>query len=103
MRPPGEIRMAIAGSLEHGPAMTREVALRSGVGVSAARYTLRNMVSAGEAIVLDMVRVEGVKRPVPVYGRAVRAVDVAGDGEPFVSLIQAWASVPARQPLEAAM
>lgn len=63
----GEIRNTLQLSLASGHGTTRDLALRTGVGVTKAMYTLRDMVQAGEALVARTVRVPGVKRPVPVY------------------------------------
>ena len=66
-RPRGELRTALHEALKAGQGTTRELATRSGVGMTASMRTLDNMVTAGEVAKLDPVRVPGVKRPVPVY------------------------------------
>jgi len=91
----GEVRDALCLALKAGDGMTRELAMRSGVGVTSAMYTLRNMVQAGEARVVDLARVPGVKRPVPVYGLALDDDDGAGDGGIDWSLITCWGQWPA--------
>ena len=90
----GEVRDALRVALKGGTGITRELAQRSGVGVTSAMYTLRNMVQAGEVCQLDPVRVPGVKRPVPVYG-------LVDDDEPQQGgtnwdLITCWAQWPAQ-------
>ena len=90
----GDVRDALSTALRGGHGITRDLALRSGVGVTSAMYTLRNMVAAGEARVVDTVRVPGVKRPVPVYGHA--ADDEAADGGINWDLITCWAQWPAQ-------
>lgn len=55
------------------------------------RTALWNMVRAGDACKVSSVRVRGVRRPVPVYGRAVRAEDnAARDMAPMQTLMAAW-------------
>lgn len=91
----GDVRDALSMALRAGDGMTRDLALRSGVGVTSAMYTLRNMVQAGEARVVDAARVPGVKRPVPVYGWAGDAGADDDDGINW-DLITCWAAWPAR-------
>ena len=76
MRPRGEFRQALDMALGAGGGAwhpvgltTRELAARANVAIDAARLTLDNMVRAEEAVKLDVVRVPGVKRPVPVYAK----------------------------------
>lgn len=90
MRPPGEIREALWRGFESGPATTRELAMRTGVGVSAARMTLDNMRRAELVAVVDEVRLPGVKRPVPVYDRQAAAERPGLDW----SLVTCWAQFP---------
>lgn len=92
----GEVRDALSMALKGGHGTTRDLALRSGVGITSAMYTLRNMVCAGEARQLDPVRVPGVKRPVPVYGAAG---DDGGAGAGGINwdLITCWAQWPAQR------
>ena len=109
MRPASEIRMALAAALMDGPGTCRQLAQRTQGSVAIVREALNNMVRAGDARKASSVRVPGVKRPVPVYARAVRSVDLAAANEsPFVSLIDAWMARPAlrvghSEPMEAAM
>lgn len=86
----GEVRNTLQQGLLAGQATTRDLALRTGVGVTKAMYTLRDMVMAGEAVVAHTVRVPGVKRPVPVYGLTEQALDT----EPGVALVTCWIQWP---------
>lgn len=92
----GEIRDALGMALKGGHGTTRDLAMRSGVGVSAAMYTLRNMVDAGEACRLPPVRVPGVKRPVPVYGPAEHDDAANEDGGINWDLVTCWSQWPAQ-------
>lgn len=89
----GEVRDALCMALKGGAGTTRDLAMRSGAGVTSAMYTLRNMVQAGEVRQLDPVRVPGVKRPVPVYGLVDD--DAVDDGGIDWSLITCWGQWPA--------
>ena len=89
----GEVRDALCMALRGREGTTRELALRAGVGVTRTMYTLRDMVRAGEAHVVDQTRVPGVKRPVPVYGLAMDG-DAVGDGGVDWSLITCWGQWP---------
>jgi hypothetical protein len=92
MRPQSEIRITLAAALVDGPGTTKQLAQRTGWSIGMTMRALDNMVTAGDARKASSVRVPGVKRPVPVYERAVRACDAAGgSGEPGVDLIMAWA------------
>lgn len=88
MRPRGEIREVLARGLAVGVGNTRDLALRTGVGITAARQTLDNMCRSGEVRVVREDRIPGVKRPVPVYGpaRTVSGFDW--------SLVTSWALWP---------
>ena len=92
-RAQGEIRQALVGGLEAGRGTTRELALRTGVGVTAAMRTLDNMRRAGDICVVETARVPGVRRPVPVYDLA-RREDAAPPGYDW-SLVTCWAQFPA--------
>jgi hypothetical protein len=87
----GEIRNTLQLGLMAGRATTRDLAHRTGVGVSSAMFTLRNMVVAGEVVRVDTARVPGVKRPVPVYDLA--DADTSGGGTNW-DLITCWAQWP---------
>lgn len=75
-RPRGELRQVLERGLAMGGGSTRELAVRTGVGVSAARETLNNMRRAGEVLVRQ-VPIPGVRRPVPVYELAAPARQAA--------------------------
>lgn len=95
MRPQSEIRVTLAAALLDGPGTTRELAQRTGWAIGTTRTALDNMVRSGDAVVARTVRMRGVKRPVPVYQRAVRAIDLQGAStEPLISLIAAWVRAP---------
>jgi hypothetical protein len=87
----GEVRDTLRLGLMAGQATTRDLARRTGVGVTNAMYTLRNMVAAGEVERASTVRVAGCKRPVPVY-------DLVGAEPPSRGtnwdLITCWAQWP---------
>lgn len=92
MRPHSEIRVCLAAALVEGKGTTKQLAMRTGWSIGMTRLALDNMVRAGDACKPESIRVRGVKRPVPVYARAVRAADTAAaNDDPFVSLISAWA------------
>lgn len=88
----GEVRESLCLQLQAGGGTTRDLALRSGVGVTKAMYTLRDMVTAGEARVADTVRVPGVKRPVPVYDLVTDNTSTAAGLN--WDLITCWAQWP---------
>ena len=93
MRPRGEVRNYLSLGLQAGPGTTRDLAMRTGVGLTKAMYTLRDMVTAGEAAVLHSVRVPGCFRPVPVYGLAETEAD---DGMNW-DLVTCWAQWPTQR------
>ena len=94
MRPQSEIRITLAAALIDGGGTTRQLAQRTGWSIGLTRRALDNMVTAGDARKPRSVRVPGVKRPVPVYERAVRDADDQADDEPWLDLISAWACPP---------
>lgn len=104
-RPQGEIRVDIAAALIDGPGTTRELAIRTGWSIGLTRQALQDMVRAGDACKLEPVRCPGVKRPVPVYGRAMRLQDaIQGHGRETAALgsvLAGWARWPTY--VEAAM
>ena len=93
MRPHSEIRVLLAAAMVDGGGTSRELARRVCASHGLAMRTLDNMVRAGDARKARAVRVPGVKRPVPVYERAMRAdaaAAAAANDAPYQSLIQAW-------------
>ena len=72
--------------------VTRELALRSGVGITASMKTLDGMCTAGEVCKPCSVRRPGVKRPVPVYALAEvqSAGETASTGVALQSALAAW-------------
>lgn len=102
MRPQQDIRLCLAAALIDGGGTSRELARRIGAGREATRQTLGNMVRVGDAQITRMVRVPGVKRPVPFYERSlpaqVQQADLRCDALP--SLIALWARplAPAQEP-----
>jgi hypothetical protein len=67
MRPRGEYRQILFGALAQ-PGTARALAERTQIGYEVTRRTLDNMCRSVEAVVIDEIRVEGVKRRVPLYG-----------------------------------
>lgn len=91
----GEVRESLRQQLQAGGGgTTRDLAQRSGVGVTKAMYTLRDMVVAGEAHVADKVRVPGVKRPVPVYDLVGSTGPPAAGDSVNWDLITCWVQWP---------
>lgn len=69
MRPAGEIRTAIYSTIrESGPLSLKDLAVKSQVGLDAARRTLDNAVRSGSLEIVDRKRVEHCKKRVAVYG-----------------------------------
>jgi hypothetical protein len=91
MRPYSEIRIDLAAALVEGGGTTRQLAQRTGWSIGLTREALNSMCKAGDAHKPRSVRVPGVKRPVPVYERACRVVDLSTDDEPLISLLACWA------------
>jgi hypothetical protein len=96
MRPQSQCRVETSAALMDGPGTSKEIAQRTGWSIGATREALHSMVRAGDARVSQQIRVKGVKRPVPVYVRAVRVLDVATAPTSAVAMLQAWARWPAR-------
>lgn len=93
MRPQSETRIAIAAALIEGGGTSRQIAARICGGQADVMNTLNNMVQAGDVRKVRLVRVDGVKRPVPWYERApLCGADAAN--EPIQSLIAIWAACP---------
>jgi hypothetical protein len=94
VRPQSEIRVTLAAALVDGGGTSKQLAQRTGWSIGMTMRALDNMVTAGDACKARTVRVPGVKRPVPVYERAIRPSDAAaGDGGPGFDLILAWAGL----------
>lgn len=53
MRPPGDVRLALAKAWEQGPAPVRVAADLACVGRAAARYTASRMVDSGQLVVVQ--------------------------------------------------
>ena len=94
MRPQSEVRVTLGAALVDGAGTCKQLAQRTGWSIGLTRTALNNMVAAGDACKPRSVRVPGVRRPVPVYERAVRTEDQAANDEPFRTLMQAWLGVP---------
>jgi hypothetical protein len=92
LRPRGEFRALLADAFGAGvTGSTRDLAMRTGIGITATRRTLDNMLRAEEAAVVTTARIAGVKRPVPIYGPRSAPASPAQDW----SLITCWAQFPA--------
>lgn len=88
MRPRGDVRQAVSGAAgtlvqQHGCFTGRDVAAFAQVGFEKARQTLKDMVRAGELVVIGESTAPGVCRPLNVY--ALPAVQ----GSPGAALEQA--------------
>lgn len=90
MRPQSEVRVAVAAALLDGPATCRELAMRTGWSIGRVRVVLMDMVRAGDVALTTPVRRPGVKRPIPVYVRAVREAAVRVEVPDLVSI---WAGL----------
>ncbi len=101
MRPQSMLRIALAAELIDGPGTCRELWRRIGCVAPLAdvRMVLANMVRAGDVLADPdrMVRVPGVRRPVPVYQRAPLDdgddLDAADGGRGVHDLIACWAGL----------
>ena len=82
--------MAVAAALLDGPATCRELAMRTGWSIGRVRVVLMDMVRAGDVALTTPVRRPGVKRPIPVYVRAVREAAVRVEVPDLVSI---WAGL----------
>lgn len=91
MRPQSEIRVTLAAALVDGKGTTKQLAQRTGWSIGMTRRALDSMCTAGDVQKVERIRVPGVKRPVPVYARAVRPDDAAPRSAAGVDLITAWA------------
>jgi len=88
------MRSILYGALEQSPGTSRELAARTQIAIGSTRETLNNMCRSREVFVLQQSRVDGVKRPVPIY-----AIPDDDAGMPFeaipdssVTLVNAMAS-----------
>jgi hypothetical protein len=99
MRPQSTLRITLAAELIDGPGTCRELWRRIGcvAPLAAVRMVLANMVRAGDVLADQMVRVPGVRRPVPVYERALldddTDLDTADGGRGVHDLISCWAGL----------
>lgn len=93
-RPHSEIRVDLAAALVDGPGTCRQLAQRTGWSIGLTRTALDNMVRAGQACKLEPVRVAGVKRPVPVYGRPALVARTEAPHGPLASVLAAWQRWP---------
>lgn len=97
-RPVSAETVAILAALVDGPGTSAELAARCGMERGAAMVTLDNLVRRCEVDKLEPIRVQGVKRPVPVYARA-EPEDIEECGEAGQStggvhdLIAVWAGL----------
>lgn len=96
MRPQSEIRCDLAAALLDGPGTTRQLAQRTGWSIAMTRKALQNMVAAGDVCKPSTVRMHGVKRPVPVYAKALRDADLPPPGHCELSaVLVGWRRWPA--------
>ena len=103
MRPQSPIRVDLAAALVDGAGTTKQLAQRTGWSIGLTRRTLTNMVTAGDVRKARTVRVPGVKRPVPVYERAVRSQDVCAPHQALGAILAGWSRWPAYAGAGAAM
>ncbi len=96
MRPQSGLRLALSAALIDGGGTSRELASRVGADTTAVMLALHDMVRAGDARKARLVRVPGVKRPVPWYERAESAHAGPATHEPITSLISMWVGSTAR-------
>jgi hypothetical protein len=93
MRPRGEVRHAVAAAAQalvqqHGCFTGRDVAQCAQVGFETARLTLKNMVCAGELVVVGEARTQGVCRPLNVYAYPTPP---SAAGQDLLRAVQSWA------------
>ena len=94
MRPRGEIRQAVAAAAgqlvaERGSFTGRDVAHAAQVAFEKARLTLKDMVRAGELVVVGETTAPGVCRPLNVYTQ--RAAQQGHAGADLCQVVQRWA------------
>jgi hypothetical protein len=95
MRPQSPIRVDLAAALIDGGGTTRQLAQRTGWSIGLTCTALNNMVQAGDACKPRTVRVPGVKRPVPVYEKAVRTDDQNHSHQALGAILAGWSRWPA--------
>jgi len=93
MRPRGEVRQAVAaaaGALvqQRGGFTGRDVAQCAQVAFEKARLTLKDMVLAGELVVIGQARAPGVCRPLNVYAQPAAQQTAGAD---LLRVVQRWA------------
>ncbi len=66
-RPPGPVRAAVLAALEQGPGTLRDIAERSQVGYSAARYTVQDALRSGAVQICGQEKRAHSKRWLAVY------------------------------------
>lgn len=96
-RPASLATVAVLAALVDGPGTTADLAQRLGMDRLAVMWALHNLCARGEVVKAELVRVRGVKRPVPVYARAdPDEDDIGGDGRAcggVHDLIAVWAGL----------
>lgn len=104
MRPHSEIRVDMAAALVDGPGTVVQLAQRTGWSIGLTRKALDNMAAAGDAVVLDKIRVPGIRRRVPLYAKASRRSSALAPGHaPLAGVLAGWLRWPSyAQPLEEA-
>lgn len=93
MRPRGEIRQAVASAAgqlvaQRGSFTGRDVAQAAQVAFEKARLTLKDMVRAGELVVVGDTTVPGVCRPLNVYTQPKPA---SAPGADLFRVVHSWA------------
>lgn len=96
MRPPGPCRMDTLAALVDGPGTTREIAQRTGWAIGDTRQALKRLRKSGEVVMLEPIKARGVKRPVPVYGKAETAPEPQASSADALAMLQAWSMKGAR-------
>lgn len=93
MRPRGEVRLAVASAAgmlvqERGCFTGRDVAQCAQVAFEKARLTLKDMVRAGELVVIGEASAPGVCRPLNVYAQPRPRSSAGAD---LLQAVQRWA------------
>jgi hypothetical protein len=94
MRPRGEIRQALTSAALHlvaerGCFTGRDVAHAAQVAMEKARLTLKDMVRAGELVVVGETTLPGICRPMNVYAQPTDASPA--NGAELFRVVQRWA------------